>query len=273
MLTIDKPTFEQNVPAFKDATSQIFNRIQGFILDAVSEVESLCGDLPENETISIEREATRLACLKAARAAVPHLDLVITPTGFGIVSNQNVAPASAHRVDALKEELRKSESLAYDILIVALLNTSWKDSAKAAEIIDSLLWSPTLCTDFGMIPEGKIRPYREEYDALKPIISDAQWELSRIISQALLDRLIEMQRTPTETNASYMQVMKLCRQYIAATYSKGYIRSTKKAKDAILAFLFAHLDDLPEYKNSAEYKAISSQRYENKESDGTFFFS
>lgn len=39
---------------------------------------------------------------------VPSLDLVLTPNGFGIVSNQNVAPASRDRVARLIASLEKS---------------------------------------------------------------------------------------------------------------------------------------------------------------------
>ena len=33
--------------------------------------------------------------------AIPQLDLILTPNGFGIVSNQNIAPASKERIERL----------------------------------------------------------------------------------------------------------------------------------------------------------------------------
>ena len=42
---------------------------------------------------------SRLVVNQAFLAAVPSLDLVLTPNGFGIVSNQNIAPASKERID------------------------------------------------------------------------------------------------------------------------------------------------------------------------------
>ena len=41
----------------------------------------------------------------AFHGALPSLDLVLTPNGFGIVSNNNVAPASADRVNRLGDAL------------------------------------------------------------------------------------------------------------------------------------------------------------------------
>ena len=46
----------------------------------------------------------------AAYNALPTLDLVATPNGFGVVSNQNIAPASKERVAAFRESLRQYKS-------------------------------------------------------------------------------------------------------------------------------------------------------------------
>ena len=43
----------------------------------------------------------RIVAFDAFRNAVPHLDLILTPNGFGIVNNSNIAPASKERVERL----------------------------------------------------------------------------------------------------------------------------------------------------------------------------
>ena len=55
---------------------------------------------PRNKCISIH-------CIPTTKEliAIPSLDLVLTTNGFGIVSNQNVVPASRERVDALISSL------------------------------------------------------------------------------------------------------------------------------------------------------------------------
>lgn len=47
----------------------------------------------------------RILVTEAFRRAIPSLDLVLTPNGFGIVSNDNMAPASSDRVNRLIEQL------------------------------------------------------------------------------------------------------------------------------------------------------------------------
>jgi len=50
--------------------------------------------------------AIRIVVFKAFADAVPSLDLVVTPTGFGIISTDSVAPASKERIERLLESLR-----------------------------------------------------------------------------------------------------------------------------------------------------------------------
>ena len=53
------------------------------------------------ETEPLRTCAMLVTVHEAFMRAVPSLDLVLTPNGFGIVSNQNVAPASPHRITRL----------------------------------------------------------------------------------------------------------------------------------------------------------------------------
>ena len=47
------------------------------------------------------QQASQIVSMEAFRNAVPFLDVVFTPNGFGIVSNNNIAPASKERVERL----------------------------------------------------------------------------------------------------------------------------------------------------------------------------
>ena len=52
--------------------------------------------------------------------AVPQLDLILTPNGFGIVSNQNIAPASKERIERLLSSLEKLRDDAIAIVLAML---------------------------------------------------------------------------------------------------------------------------------------------------------
>lgn len=74
--------------------------------------------------------ATIVAC-EAFRRSVPSLDLILTPNGFGVVSNSNVVPASKERVERLIASLRENRDNAIVALLKALPSEDWGDTPQA----------------------------------------------------------------------------------------------------------------------------------------------
>ena len=71
----------------------------------------------------------KLVACHAYMTAIPSLDLVLTPNGFGIVSNQTVVPASRERVGALITSLESQRDAAIEALILRLSSrTDWQQS-------------------------------------------------------------------------------------------------------------------------------------------------
>lgn len=61
--------------------------------------------------------------------AIPQLDLILTPNGFGIVSNQNIAPASKERIERLLLSLEKTRDDALQTIQPMLLEAHhWLNS-------------------------------------------------------------------------------------------------------------------------------------------------
>ena len=62
--------------------------------------------------------------------AIPQLDLVLTPNGFGIVSNSNLAPASKERVERLLSSLEKMRDDTLQVLLPMLTaEAAWADTS------------------------------------------------------------------------------------------------------------------------------------------------
>ena len=88
----------------------------------------------------------RVVVNHALLAAIPTLDLVLTPNGFGIVSNQNVAPASKERVDRLLDSLERDRDSAIDQLLRRLPQASkWLQSEQCAFFTATLFPNLSLC--------------------------------------------------------------------------------------------------------------------------------
>ena len=92
-IIIERTDFERAVPAFRSPTPEVWNKVQRYVEGCTAAWQALIttdATLPDHVAATL---ATAI-CLRAAYDAVPQMDLVLTPTGFGIVSNQNTAPAS-----------------------------------------------------------------------------------------------------------------------------------------------------------------------------------
>ena len=73
---------------------------------------------------------TVVAC-DALRRAIPALDLVLTPNGFGVVQNNNVVPASKERVERLIQSCIDRRDFAISRLYPMLYKTpTWATSAQ-----------------------------------------------------------------------------------------------------------------------------------------------
>jgi hypothetical protein len=68
--------------------------------------------------------ASRIVASEAFRQAIPNLDVILTPNGFGIVSNSNVAPASKERIDRLLTSLLDNRDAGIEQMMPIL---AWSD--------------------------------------------------------------------------------------------------------------------------------------------------
>ena len=92
--------------------------------------EAVLTELPTRDANNKLLHYARMAvAAEAMLHAVPQLDLVLTPNGFGVVSNTNIAPASKERVERLLLSLEKMRDDTLSILLPLLENTeAWATS-------------------------------------------------------------------------------------------------------------------------------------------------
>lgn len=86
--------------------------------------------------------AVRIVALKAFADAIPSLDIVVTPTGFGVVSTDAIAPASKERIDRLVNSLRNEINSELKLLIDCChLYPKWRSSDRGSYFCSSFLSS------------------------------------------------------------------------------------------------------------------------------------
>ena len=126
----DNDTLKKYVPNTLKAVAgelSLFDKIQYHLLQAE---QWLTDTFVSSDTMSRIRtysDSTPLLhycrIITAAEAmlhAVPQLDLILTPNGFGIVSNQNVIPASKERIERLLLSLEKQRDDALAVILTML---------------------------------------------------------------------------------------------------------------------------------------------------------
>lgn len=89
---------------------------------------------------------TKLVAYHAYMSAVPSLDLVLTPNGFGIVSNTNVVPASKERVERLLASLESERDRNIEQLILRLSSRAdWRQTQQGKYFASTLFPFLSLC--------------------------------------------------------------------------------------------------------------------------------
>lgn len=186
--------FLPNVVRTLPGESPLFEKIEAYIDSAQSRVAELMvsPELMEAAASSdpgTQRLRQSLRPLVAAMAfadAIPSLDLVLTPNGFGVVQSQSVVPASERRVSALRESLL----LAADDLIRRTLDELrrmqlWRESVQGMRWRSSLFQDPA---DLRVADPSHNGPLFERFLAVRPSLANIEDSLAgEWISQELLE--------------------------------------------------------------------------------------
>lgn len=92
------------------------------------------------------RYLASLIVADALRRAIPSLDIVLTPNGFGIVSNSNVAPASKERIERLIQQMAAQRDNFINMLLLDLFKREdWRGTERFGWFAMSLLQEPKTC--------------------------------------------------------------------------------------------------------------------------------
>lgn len=273
-ITIDKATFGRIVTTAIRDSVDVFTAMDVYLLTAERMIreEYIGQTLFENfDTLpeDVQEEAKKAICLEAFYIAIPFLDLVLTSTGFGIVSNTNVAPASKDRVASLSNQVKNSRDNALDgllILLHELENDNWNKQPVAQFQIASLFWKAQDLRSYAGMPDA----YRTDLLKLRPRISEAE-EISRSnISSVYFDHLITSVRTNQISDDDSLIIM-LLRSAIGAHLANS-MRQFRALMDRIINTLEDNIEKYPVYQESEAYKVKHFEYYKNEQEDSTFFW-
>lgn len=105
----------------------------------------------QSETEPLKRLAAKIITCHALMVAIPSLDLVLTPNGFGIVNTGNVSPASKDRVERLITSVEKERDLSINEMVKRLgLREAWLATDQGKHFGKTLFPNLDLCSKMGI---------------------------------------------------------------------------------------------------------------------------
>ena len=279
--------FEKFVPSLRDGGEEIYKGIEPYLQPAYWRLKNeLKVELMNNKCAPYFRRAVYAT---AAYNALPTLDLVATPNGFGVVSNQNIAPASKERVAALRESLRQYKSDCKDQCLEryyqaaqgGITDQKTKNADGEIEKIEipadtilrsGVIYSATVARDNGItMPDGQ-PVYEEELHRLEYKLAAANLKIRKLISG---------RQYKYEMGAGrFGEKLDLMLRRLAAMYvMQADRRAVKDYENEILDFMEEPDNGTPAAQRYQYYHASVQRelrknpvRYENRKEDPTYFF-
>lgn len=272
---ITKEIFESYVPAAKmpERNSSVYNRLQlQFVAAYGMMIRTLVSPQCEVALDNNERLRTLaipLVCVDAFVRTCRSLDLVLTATGFGIVSTESTAPASKSRVDALIEELSLEELDLIDEMIQELMKIEgWGQTEQAQMRVPTFFYRPS------QMHLTTLKLTTDNWHKAFGLASTASALLRNEISDEYMDELLQKMRTNSMGNADIIIVQK-CVAFMADYISLHDIRGgipNELLLRQVVHQLESYLESYPTYTNSELYARRHAERYRNKKEDPSFFF-
>lgn len=276
-LKIDKTALESNVVTATSKNNDVFEMLQPMMEPVAEDIkENVLGDVGYKAIASDEqllKLTQRVICRRTFAENISSLDLVLTATGFGIVSTQDTAPASQARVQALQTQVSKQFLLSLGVLLDWLRKNvdGWGETAQAEANIDTVFYDFNLMRAFGNVHD----PTMDDWLNAQTAIRDADMILRHEMSDAEMDDLLYKIRN-NDVSPSQSRVI-----YCARVFTGGEIfenatgklyRTAKRELTHIIEIMENNLDDFGPYKNSQTYKARHFEDYVNTKDSPVFFF-
>lgn len=233
-------------------------------LTSESTFNTICGYTDSNE---IKIICSRLVVADALRRAIPSLDIVLTPNGFGVVSTQNLAPASKPRVDRLVGSMLARRDDCIAALLPELVGASkWLTSPQAD------FFGATLFPDLGIVDAvgGTTGSKWEKYLELRPQVIDLEASLAEEwLSPELLSALRSENLRGDLTEKRSVIVRQVKAQILG--YLKSGSFSSRRLAD-IVNHIRENEDDFPEWHQSETAKLFAPPVFRNEKKAKGYWF-
>ena len=229
-----------------------------------STFNTICGYAENN---IIKTQTARLVVADALRRAIPSLDIVLTPNGFGIVNSSNIAPASKPRVDRLVGSMLSHRDDCIAALLPELVGASkWLSSSQAGYFGSTLFPTMDIVEAIGGANGSKWDKYQE----LHPQLYDLEASLAEEwFSPELMAQLRSENLRGTLSGSRKSVVLGIQSQIVA--YLKGGTFNSRRLADTV-NYIRQRSDDFHEWHSSETAKLFAPPVFRNVKKSAGYFF-
>lgn len=229
-----------------------------------STFNTICGYTDSNE---IKIICSRLVVADALRRAIPSLDIVLTPNGFGVVSTQNLAPASKPRVDRLVGSMLAHRDDCIAALLPELVGASkWLTSPQAD------FFGATLFPDLDIVDAvgGATGSKWEKYLELRPQVIDLEASLAEEWFSPELMSALRSENLRGDLTEKRNVIVRQVKAQILGYLKSGSFNSRRLAD--IVNRIRENKDDFPEWHRSESAKLFAPPVFRNEKKAKGYWF-
>ena len=275
-ITITKNDFEQALPVGAAANDSVYESVEpaiarqlSFSNDALLGVAGMQRMEELGEGSTLVNWYKQLVCLSAFLSVLRQLDLVLTPTGFGVVSNDNLAPASKQRVDALEGELRTQYHKTLAMTLNLLRSENWGATEQARHFIGHLY------DEYTFFFETHPNASATDWDGYQQTIEEAEETLRTRMGDRQMDDILDaFRRGDPNRLEPYRDLISLIVMFTDTWATKGGATLRAPVSHRLMRVLDS--DDNKEYfklyRESSNYQANHHEAFKNTKDSAGYVF-
>ena len=231
---------------------------------SVSTFNTICGYTDSN---NIKILCSRLVVVDALRRAIPSLDIVLTPNGFGVVSTSNLAPASKPRVDRLVGSMLSHRDDCIAALLSELVGASkWLTSSQAD------FFGATLFPDLDIVDAvgGATGSKWEKYLELRPQVIDLEASLAEEWFSPELMSALRSENLRGDLTEKRSEIVRQVKAQVVGYLRSGSFNSRRLAD--IVNYIRLNPEFFSEWHQSETAKLFAPPVFRNEKKASGYFF-
>ena len=229
-----------------------------------STFNTICGYTDSN---NIKILCSRLVVVDALRRAIPSLDIVLTPNGFGVVNTSNLAPASKPRVDRLVGSMLAHRDDCIAALLPEIVGASkWLASDRAD------FFGATLFPDLGICDAvgGASGSRWEKYLELRSQVIDLEASLAEEWFSPELMSALRSENLRGDLTEKRSEIVKQVKAQVVGYLRSGSFNSRRLAD--IVNYIRLNPESFSEWHKSETAKLFAPPVFRNEKKASGYFF-